>query len=366
MLLHSFARSKMIDIKNIDATADQLRTALKNRSMDFSSIDRIVELNTQRKELVKKGDTVKAERNELSKKIGALKASGQDASELMARSNTLAQDVSTIDSQLNNIEAELKSLALLVPNTPLPDVPIGFSEEENVVVRKSGTPRTFDFEPKPHWDIGSQLDILDNERAAKLSGARFNVFKGDLARLQRSLISYMIDMHTEKHGFKEVFSPVLVLSKTCQGSGQLPKFAGDMYKIEGEDMFLVSTNEITLVNLHSDETLPEESLPVRYTGFALCFRKEAGAAGRDTRGMIRVHQFEKVEMVTLCKPEESEKELQHLVACAGDILDGLGLPYRVSLLCTTDMSGFSAAKSYDLEVWMPSYNKYVEISSCSN
>ena len=366
MLLHSFARSKMIDIKNIDATADQLRTALKNRSMDFSSIDRIVELNTQRKELVKKGDTVKAERNDLSKKIGALKASGQDASELMARSNTLAQDVSTIDSQLNNIEAELKSLALLVPNTPLPDVPIGFSEEENVVVRKSGTPRTFDFEPKPHWDIGSQLDILDNERAAKLSGARFNVFKGDLARLQRSLISYMIDMHTEKHGFKEVFSPVLVLSKTCQGSGQLPKFAGDMYKIEGEDMFLVSTNEITLVNLHSDETLPEESLPVRYTGFALCFRKEAGAAGRDTRGMIRVHQFEKVEMVTLCKPEESEKELQHLVACAGDILDGLGLPYRVSLLCTTDMSGFSAAKSYDLEVWMPSYNKYVEISSCSN
>ncbi|NTU60737.1 MAG: serine--tRNA ligase [Caldiserica bacterium] len=356
----------MIDIKNIETTADQLRTALKNRSMDFSSIDRIVELNFLRKELVKKGDSIKSERNDISKKIGALKASGQDASELMSRSNVLAQDVAIVDAQLNNIEAELKSLALLVPNTPLPDVPVGFSEEENVVVRKSGTPRAFEFEPKPHWDIGSQLDILDNERAAKLSGARFNVFKGDLARLQRSLISYMIDMHTQKHGFKEVFSPVLVLSKTCQGSGQLPKFAGDMYKIEGEDMFLVSTNEITLVNLHSDETLPEENLPVRYTGFALCFRKEAGAAGRDTRGMIRVHQFEKVEMVTLCKPEESEKELQHLVSCAGDILDGLGLPYRVSLLCTTDMSGFSAAKSYDLEVWMPSYNKYVEISSCSN
>lgn len=365
-MLHCLARSKMIDIKNIETTADQLRTALKNRSMDFSSIDRIVELNFQRKELVKKGDSIKSERNDISKKIGALKASGQDASELMSRSNVLAQDVAIVDAQLNDIEAELKSLALLVPNTPLPDVPVGFSEEENVVVRKSGTPRAFEFEPKPHWDIGSQLDILDNERAAKLSGARFNVFKGDLARLQRSLISYMIDMHTQKHGFKEVFSPVLVLSKTCQGSGQLPKFAGDMYKIEGEDMFLVSTNEITLVNLHSDETLPEENLPVRYTGFALCFRKEAGAAGRDTRGMIRVHQFEKVEMVTLCKPEESEKELQHLVSCAGDILDGLGLPYRVSLLCTTDMSGFSAAKSYDLEVWMPSYNKYVEISSCSN
>ena len=365
-MLHSLARSKMIDIKNIETTADQLRTALKNRSMDSSSIDRIVELNTQRKELVKKGDSIKAERNEISKKIGALKASGQDASELMTRSSALANDVTSIDSQLNNIETELKSLALLVPNTPLPDVPIGFSEDENVVVRKSGTPRIFDFEPKPHWDIGTQLDILDNERAAKLSGARFNILKGDLSKLQRSLISYMIDIHTQKHGFKEVFSPVLVLSKTCLGSGQLPKFAGDMYKIEGEDMFLVSTNEITLVNLHSDEILPEESLPVRYTGFALCFRKEAGAAGRDNRGLIRVHQFEKVEMVTLCKPEESEKELQHLVSSAGDILDGLGLPYRVSLLCTTDMSGFSAAKTYDLEVWMPSYNKYVEISSCSN
>lgn len=365
-MLHSLARSKMIDIKNIETTADQLRTALKNRSMDSSSIDRIVELNTQRKELVKKGDSIKAERNEISKKIGTLKASGQDASELMTRSSALANDVTSIDSQLNNIETELKSLALLVPNTPLPDVPIGFSEDENVVVRKSGTPRIFDFEPKPHWDIGTQLDILDNERAAKLSGARFNILKGDLSKLQRSLISYMIDIHTQKHGFKEVFSPVLVLSKTCLGSGQLPKFAGDMYKIEGEDMFLVSTNEITLVNLHSDEILPEESLPVRYTGFALCFRKEAGAAGRDNRGLIRVHQFEKVEMVTLCKPEESEKELQHLVSSAGDILDGLGLPYRVSLLCTTDMSGFSAAKTYDLEVWMPSYNKYVEISSCSN
>ncbi len=365
-MLHSLARSKMIDIKNIETTADQLRAALKNRSMDSSSIDRIVELNTQRKELVKKGDSIKAERNEISKKIGVLKASGQDASELMTRSSTLANDVASIDSQLNNIEIELKSLALLVPNTPLPDVPVGFSEDDNVVVRTSGTPRTFDFEPKPHWDIGTQLDILDNERAAKLSGARFNILKGDLSKLQRSLISYMIDIHTQKHGFKEVFSPVLVLSKTCQGSGQLPKFAGDMYKIEGEDMFLVSTNEITLVNLHSDEILPEESLPVRYTGFALCFRKEAGAAGRDNRGLIRVHQFEKVEMVTLCKPEESEKELQHLISSAGDILDGLGLPYRVSLLCTTDMSGFSSAKTYDLEVWMPSYNKYVEISSCSN
>lgn len=360
------SRSGMIDIKNIDVTANQLREALKSRSMDSSSIDKIVELNSTRKELVKKGDLIKAQRNEISKKIGGLKSTGQDASELMAKSNELAQEVSEIDSQLGGIESELKALALLVPNSPLPDVPIGYSENDNVVVKTIGTPGEFGFEPKPHWDIGSQLDILDNERAAKLSGARFNIFKGDLAKLQRSLISYMIDMHTKKHGFKEVFSPVLVLSKTCQGSGQLPKFANDMYKIEGEDIYLVSTNEITLVNLHSDETLQEEELPIRYTGFALCFRKEAGAAGRDTRGLIRVHQFEKVEMVTVCRPDQSEAELQHLVTSAGDILEGLGLPYRVSLLCSTDMSGFSAAKSYDLEVWMPSYNKYVEISSCSN
>lgn len=360
------SRSDMIDIKNIDVTANQLREALKNRSMDSSSIDRIIELNTQRKELVRKGDSLKSERNDLSKRIGMLKSQGQDATELMTRSNILANEVSSIDDQLAAKEAELKSLALLVPNSPLPDVPVGFSENDNVVVKTVGIPKAFDFDPKPHWDIGSQLDVLDNERAAKLSGARFNVLKGDLARLQRSLISYMIDVHTVKHGFREVFAPVLVLSKTCQGSGQLPKFAGDMYKIEGEDMYLVSTNEITLVNLHSDETIPEEELPIRYTGFALCFRKEAGAAGRDTRGLIRVHQFEKVEMVTVCRPDQSETELQHLVASAGDILEGLGLPYRVSLLCTTDMSGFSAAKSYDLEVWMPSYNKYVEISSCSN
>jgi seryl-tRNA synthetase len=356
----------MIDIKKIDTSSEQLKTALLSRGQDTSSIDRMVELNGLRKELIRQGDAIKAQRNELSKKIGQLKSQGQDASELMANSSQLATEVSQIDSKLSQIESDLNSLALVIPNSPLPDVPVGSSEADNVVIRQSGTPRTLGFDPKPHWDLGSDLDILDNERAAKLSGARFNVLKDGLARMQRALISLMIDTHTKNHGFKEVFAPVLVLSKTCQGSGQLPKFAGDMYKIDGEEMFLVSTNEITLVNMHSDEIIPEDKLPIRYTGFALCFRKEAGAAGRDTRGLIRVHQFEKVEMVTICKPSESEAELQHLVSSAGNILDLLELPYRVSLLCTTDMSGFSAAKTYDLEVWMPSYNKHVEISSCSN
>lgn len=356
----------MIDIKKIDTQAEQLKQALSNRSMDSSNIDKMVELNGKRKQLIKESDLIKAERNDLSKQIGGIKSKGGDASELMAKSTALGDKVGTIDAELKAIEAELESLALLIPNMPLPDVPVGYSEAENVVVKTFGEPKKFSFEAKPHWDLGSALDILDNERAAKLSGARFNVLKGDLARLQRALISYMIDLHTTKHGFKEVFAPVIVLSKTCLGSGQLPKFAGDMYKIEGEDAYLISTNEITLVNMHADEILQETDLPIRYTGYALCFRKEAGAAGRDTRGLIRVHQFEKVEMVTLCKPEDSETELNHLVSCAGDVLEGLGLSYRVSLLCTTDMSGFSAAKSYDLEVWMPSYNKYVEISSCSN
>lgn len=356
----------MIDIKRLDTQADLLKKALESRGQDTASIDQMIELNSKRKELIKRGDSIKAERNELSKKIGMLKSQGQDASELMAKSTSLADEVSSIDVQLKDIESKLESLALVIPNTPLSDVPVGYSEADNVVVKKVGQPKAFSFEPKPHWDLGAGLDILDNERAAKLSGARFNVLKKGLAKLQRSLISFMIDTHTSKHGFSEVFAPVLVLSKTCLGSGQLPKFAEDMYKIEGEEMYLVSTNEITLVNMHSDEIIPEEQLPIRYTGFALCFRKEAGAAGRDTRGLIRVHQFEKVEMVTLCKPQDSETELQHLVSSAGDILGMLELPYRVSLLCTTDMSGFSAAKSYDLEVWMPSYNKYVEISSCSN
>lgn len=356
----------MIDIKLAVSDPNRLKKALESRGLQTAIVDEMATLDQKRKKLVQESDELKRLRNEQSKQVGLLKSKGEDASELMAKTKQMGERIAAIDQELDHIKSELDSIALTVPNLPEEDVPYGKSDAENVHVKTVGQPRVFDFEPKGHWDLGDALDVLDNTRAAKLSGARFNIFKGKLAALQRALISYMIDMHTREHGFKEVFAPVLVLDKTCLGTGQLPKFAQDMYKVEGEDMYLISTNEITLVNMHQGEILKASDLPVRYTGFALCFRKEAGAAGRDTRGLIRVHQFEKVEMVTFCKPEESGKELQHLIDSAGAVLEGLGLPYRLSLMCTGDMSGFSAAKSYDLEVWMPSYNAYVEVSSCSN
>jgi len=356
----------MIDLRLVTAEPKIFKDALKSRGIETSIVDTVVELDTKRRELTGESDEFKRKRNEVSKQIGAMKAKGQDTTEIQIQTKKLGDDIDRVDRQLDEIKNSLDSIALTIPNIPLPDVPFGASDADNIHVKHVGKPRDFDFEPKAHWDLGADLDILDNARAAKLSGARFNVLKRQLAKLQRSLITYMLDMHTTQHGFYEVFAPVLVTDKTCLGTGQLPKFAQDMYKIEGEEMFLISTNEITLINMHANEILKNTDLPIRYTGFALCFRKEAGAAGRDTRGLIRVHQFEKVEMVTICKPEDSERELQHLIHSAGSVLEGLGLPYRVSFLCTADMSGFSAAKTYDLEVWMPSYGRYVEVSSCSN
>ncbi len=356
----------MIDIKALTTNPQVFKNAIKSRGLDEAIVDEVMGLDKRRRELTALSDDLKRQRNEGSKKVGLMKAKGEDATGLMVETKALGDRIAQIDAELDQIKQRQDGIALTIPNLPLPDVPIGTSAQDNVHVKTVGSPRLFSFAPKAHWDLGADLDLLDNVRAAKLSGARFNVFKGELARLQRALISYMVDLHTKNHGFYEVFAPVIVTSKTCQGTGQLPKFAGDMYKIDGEELFLISTNEITLVNMHSDEVLKGTDLPIRYTGFALCFRKEAGAAGRDTRGLIRVHQFEKVEMVTFCKPEQSENELRHLVKSAGDVLEGLGLPYRLSLMCTGDMSGFSAAKSYDLEVWMPSYNNYIEVSSCSN
>jgi seryl-tRNA synthetase len=357
---------KMIDIKMLVANPETFKTALGARGLNPDIVGKIIELDSQRRKLTTENDEFKRIRNESSKKVGMLKSKGEDATELMEETKQLGIRIADNNKNLDEIKVELDSIALTLPNTPLPDVPIGKTEAENVHVRTWGSPSAFDFEVKAHWDLGQNLDILDQERASKLSGARFTMFKAGAAALQRALINYMIELHTTKHGFSEVFAPVLVLDKTCLGTGQLPKFAGDMYKIEDEQLYLVSTNEITLTNMHSGEILKGSDLPIRYTGFALCFRKEAGAAGRDTRGLIRVHQFEKVEMVTLCKPEDSEKELQHLVKSASTVLESLELPHRVSLMCTGDMSGFSAAKCYDLEVWMPSYNNYVEVSSCSN
>jgi seryl-tRNA synthetase len=355
----------MIDIKKWREETAELKKALSSRGVDEAPADKLVELDRKRRDILGQVEELRGKRNSASKQIGELMRAGEPVDEIKAETRRIGDEIKAFDVELNDIEDELKNISLSIPNIPLPDVPPGKSEEDNIIIKTVGKLPEFSFEPKPHWEIGSNLDILDNERAVKLSGARFNMFKGDLARLQRSLISYMLDTHT-KNGFKEIFAPVIVTADTARGTGQLPKFAEDMYKIEGEEQYLISTNEITLINLHAGESIPAELLPARYTGFALCFRKEAGAAGRDTRGLIRVHQFEKVEMVSFCKPEDSESELQLITKSAGNILESLGLPYRVSLMCAGDMSGFSAAKSYDLEIWMPSYSKYVEVSSCSN
>ncbi len=355
----------MINIKSIRENKDVIAKSLINRGLSASVVDEMSTLDQRRRAILQEVETLRSERNSLSKSIGSLMKEGKPVDDIKAKTKDIGSEIKKLDEEITDVEKKLDALLMSTPNTPLDDVPIGSDENDNVCVRKVGKPRVFSFKPKPHWDIATNLDILDNERAAKLSGARFNMFKGDLAKLQRSLISYMLDLHTD-NGFTEAFAPVIVNAETARGTGQLPKFADDMYKIEGEDQYLISTNEITLINTHSDEILSGDDLPIRYAGFALCFRKEAGAAGRDTRGLIRVHQFEKVEMVSFCRPEDSDQELDLLVESAEMILTGLGLPYRVSLMCTGDMSGFSAAKSFDLEVWMPSYKRYVEVSSCSN
>lgn len=355
----------MIDIKSIREDKDAVAKGLTARGLSASIVDEMSQLDLRRREILQEVESLRSERNTVSKQIGALIKEGKPVDEIKARTKEIGSIIKRLDDELADVETNLNALLLSTPNTPHPDVPDGKDENDNVCIRMVGKPTEFPFTPRPHWDIGTDLDILDNERAVKLSGARFNMFKGDLARLQRSLISYMLDVHT-KNGFTEAFAPVIVNADTARGTGQLPKFADDMYKIDGEDQYLISTNEITLINTHAGEILSADDLPIRYAGFALCFRKEAGAAGRDTRGLIRVHQFEKVEMVSFCRPENSESELNFLVESAERILTGLGLPYRVNLMCAGDMSGFSAAKSYDLEMWMPSYGRYVEVSSCSN
>jgi seryl-tRNA synthetase len=277
----------------------------------------------------------------------------------------LSEQIKIKDTLAQELEVKLKDALLEVPNTPQSDVPIGADDSDNIEIKKVGEPRVFDFEAKPHWDIGTDLDIFDFERAAKIAGARFTVSKGAGARLERSLVSFMLNLHTNEHGFTEVLPPFMVNRDAMTGTGQLPKFEDDMFHVPAKDFFLVPTAEVPLTNLRGDEIMNEEELPVKYTAYTPCFRKEAGSAGRDTRGLIRVHQFNKVELVKFTKPEDSEAELESLLLAAEEVLIRLELPYRVVALATGDL-GFSSAKTYDIEVWMPSYNRYVEISSCSN
>ena len=356
----------MLDIKFIRKNPEVVREAIKKRGYSDENLDKFLELDKERLRIIREVEELKHELNIKSKEIGRLKSKGGDVEDLLKESKKLSDRIDDLDKKLKEVERELIDLALTIPNIPHESVPVGLDDKANVEIRRWGKPREFDFEPLPHWEIGKILDILDQERASKLSGSRFSLYKGLGASLERALINFMLDLHVKEHGYTEIFPPFLVRSDIMLGTGQLPKFGDDMYKVEGEDLWLIPTAEVPLTNLHKGEILSEDELPKYYTAYTACFRKEAGAAGKDTRGLIRVHQFNKVEMVKIVKPEDSYKELEKLVSEAEEVLKRLELPYRVVLLSTGDMSGFSASKTYDIEVWMPSYNRYVEISSCSN
>ena len=354
----------MLDAKMIRANPDQIEAALQARNLP-GALGNFLILDEQRRSLLGQVEEIKQFRNQASQEVGRIKKQGQDPVELMEQVRQAGQSIKDLDEKLSQLEAEIERILLNIPNIPHESVPIGADESSNLELRRWGKPRAFEFDPLAHWDIGPELDILDFERAAKLSGARFTVYKGWGARLERAIINFFLDVHTEKHGYQEIFPPFMVNAECMVGTGQLPKFADDMFKIEGRDMYMVPTAEVPLTNLYRGEIMEEKDLPRYMTAYTACFRAEAGSHGRDTRGIIRQHQFNKVELVKIVQPESSYEELEKLTADAEQVLQLLGLPYRVVLLSSGDM-GFSSAKTYDLEVWMPSYNDYKEISSCSN
>ena len=354
----------MLDMKFVRENPELVMEAVKRRNGNLD-LTEFLELDKKRREITVQVETLKSERNIASQEIGKLKKAGQDATEQMAAVRALGDKIAEDDKELKEIEARLKEILLTIPNIPADDVPVGADDSANPVVRTWGEPGKFDFEPKAHWDIGEGLNIIDFERGVKVSGARYIFYRGLGARLERAVISFFLDLHTEKHGYTEMFPPFIVNGASMQGTGQLPKFAEDMFKLENGDMYLIPTAEVPVTNYHRDEILTAAELPIRYTAYSGCFRAEAGAAGRDTRGLIRMHQFNKVELVKFTKPEESWDELERLTLDAEEVLQLLGLPYRVVRLCTGDL-GFSSATTYDLEVWLPAANCYREISSCSN
>ena len=354
----------MLDMKFVRENLPQVQEMLKHRcnALDLSSF---TELEERRRAILQDVEEKKARRNAVSKEIGVRKKAGESADDVVAEMRALGDEIAALDEDLRDVELRLRELLLQIPNMPKADVPIGVDDTENPEVRRWGTPRTFDFEPQAHWDIGEKLGVLDAERAAKVTGARFTFYKGLGARLERACINFMMDLHAQKHGYTEMLAPYIVNEASMIGTGQLPKFAEDMFKLEGLDYYLVPTAEVPTTNYHRDEILDAEQLPEYFTSYTACFRAEAGSAGRDTRGLIRQHQFEKVELVKICTPEQSFAELESLLADAEETLQLLELPYRVVALCSGDI-GFGAAKTYDLEVWLPSQGKYREISSCSN
>jgi len=356
----------MIDIKLIRENPDFVKERLKTRDEGYLKlIDRLLEIDEERRKIIKEIESLRAERNEKSKFFAILKKEGKDTTEIQQTVKQIGEIIKNLEDKLQEIENEFNNVLYYIPNLPASDVPVGKDENDNIEIRRWGEPRKFDFEPLSHFEIGEKLGILDFERGAKLSGSRFTVMFKEAARLERALINFMLDVHTKQHGYTEVWTPALVKPEILFGTGQLPKFKDDLYKIEDENLYLIPTAEVTLTNLHADEILSEENLPKYYTAYTPCFRKEAGSHGKDVKGILRQHQFDKLELVKIVKPEDSYNELEKLVNEAEKILQLLEIPYRVVLLCTGDM-GFSAAKTYDIEVWIPSQNRYREISSCSN
>lgn len=354
----------MLDIKMIRQNTDEIKERLATRGVKAEKIDALLEKDKRRRELLVETEGLKQKRNEVSAEIANAKRNKQDATDAIKEMREVGAKIKSLDEELEEVEATVKDMASRLPNLPNPTIPVGPDESANVELRKVGTPREFDFEPKAHWDIGEDLGILDFDRGAKVSGARFVYYKGLGARLERAVYNFMLDEHA-KEGYTEMLPPYIVNAQTMYGTGQFPKFKEDVYQVNGEDMTLIPTAEVPLTNYYRDEVIPMEKLPVYFTALTPCFRSEAGSAGRDTRGLIRMHQFNKVEMVKFSKPENSYDELEKMTQNAGNIMEKLVLPYHVITLSTGDM-GFSAAMTHDLEVWMPAQNKYREISSCSN
>ncbi len=354
----------MLDIRAIRQNPELLTKALEKRHAKVD-LTEFLELDKKRRALISETEQMKNKQNEASKLIPAYKKEGRDTSELMAEMKAISEKVKLLDSEIRDIDEQIEKIILMIPNMPNELVPEGADDQDNEEVRRFGEPRKFDFEPKPHWELGADLDILDPETAAKVTGTRFTFYRGLGARLERAIANFMLDLHTEKHGYTEVFPPFMVNRASMTGTGQLPKFEDGAFKVTGTDYFLIPTAEVPVTNMHRDEILDGNKLPIKYCAYSACFRQEAGSAGRDTRGLVRQHQFNKVELVKFTTPETSYEELEKLTHDAEEVLQILGLPYRVVRLCAGDL-GFSSAMTYDIEVWMPSYGRYVEISSCSD
>ncbi|MHA6481466.1 serine--tRNA ligase [Paenibacillus sp. strain BS8-2] len=355
----------MLDVKILRSDLAKVEQALTNRGASLELVSGFTELDVKRREMIGETEQLKNRRNVVSTEVAKLKKSGGDAESLILEMREVGDRIKAIDEELREMDAAVEQVLLSIPNIPHESVPVGSSEEENVEIRRIGDVPAFGFEPKAHYDIAAELGILDFERAGKVTGSRFTFYRGLGARLERALISFMMDLHSDKHGYEEILPPYIVNRDSLIGTGQLPKFEEDLFKLKDTEYYLIPTAEVPVTNIHRDEILDAETLPKNFVAYSACFRSEAGAAGRDTRGLIRQHQFNKVELVKLVKPEESYDELEKLTTEAEKVLQLLGLPYRVLTLCTGDM-GFTSAKTYDIEVWIPSANTYREISSCSN